>query len=150
MSNQKRKTHMQTLNELIEAKKCRKGKAHGITSDGAYWLAMEPVKIRSYGGDGIGNNGVSWDHHLQIRHYRSGAVEAVVHTSGWHQNSGKSNEYHAVSIGECETVEQVIVKLKSMKCDGAAAYSDRFQSELTSALVSIGMIEPLPSPDDQV
>lgn len=139
---------MQTLKELIEAKKCRKGQSSGITSDGAYWLAIEPVKIRSYGGDGIGDNGTSWEHHLQLRHYRIGAVEAVIHARGWHQNRGSINEYYTAPIGSCETVEYVIARLKSMKCGESKAYSDGFLPELTAALVSLGMAESLPSPDE--
>ena len=139
---------MQTLKELIEAKKCRKGKSVGITSDGAYWLAVEPVMIRSYGGDGIGNSGTDWKHYLQLRHYRSGTVEAVIHARGWHQNRGDLNEYYSAPIGDCETVEYVIARLKYMKCGESKAYCDGWQPELTAALASIGMAESLPSPDE--
>lgn len=139
---------MQTLNELIEAKKCRKGASSGITSDGAYWHAVEPVKIRSYGGNGIGNNATDWTHYLEFRHYRTGAIECVVECRGWHQNRKEISENHHADLGSAETVEHVIVRLKAMKCGESVAYSDRFQSELTAALVSIGMAESLPSPDE--
>ena len=139
---------MQTLKELIEAKKCRKGQSSGITSDGAYWLAIEPVKIRSYGGDGVGNNGTNWTHYLELRHYRNGSVECIVECRGWHQNHREISENHVAPLGSAETVEHVIARLKSMKCGESKAYSDKFQPELTAALVSIGMAESLPSPDE--
>jgi hypothetical protein len=139
---------MKTLKELVVEKKCRKGPAFGTTKNGAFWMAVEPIKIRGFGGDGVGNNPSSRTNYLQLRHYRDGAVKAVVNWRSWHQNAGDSNEYVTVDILDCITIEEVVVSLKKASCDGNNAYSDRWQSELTGVLLGLGMCETLPSPDD--
>jgi hypothetical protein len=143
---------MLTLKQAIEATKCRKGAAHATTKSGAFWLAVEPIKIRSWGGDGIGNNGVDWDAFLQLRHYRNGTVRAMVQVTGYHQNGSPPDRYHHVAIEDCTTIEDIIVALKS-GVDGdygrEAIYGDHFEDKLTAALSSLGMAVAAPSPDEQ-
>ena len=143
---------MLTLKQAIEATKCRKGPAHATTKSGAFWLAIDPVKIRSWGGDGIGNNATDLEAFLQLRHYRSGEVRAVVNIHGWHQNHGSSDRYHRVAIEDCATVEDVVVVLKrgvDGDYDRETIFGDHYADELTAALVSLGMEAAAPSPDEQ-
>lgn len=140
--------NMKTLKELIEIRKCRKGESTGTTKQGAFWLACDPILIRSFGGDGIGQSGTDLKNYLQLRHYRSGEVKAVVNFHGWHQNYGTSNSYRTVPILDCTTVEDVIVILKGISEDETAAYSDWGQDKLTAALTDLGMVESAPAPDE--
>lgn len=138
-----------TIKQLIEDKKCRKGPPAGITKSGAYWLAIHPIEIRSYGGDGIGQNDASLDNTLILRHYRDGGVFATVAFKSWHQNRGSRTEHVTVnSILDCTTVEQVIVALKSMSLDDCEAYSDRCQSKLEAELSAIGLESRESGPDE--
>jgi hypothetical protein len=143
---------MKTLLECVEALKCRKGKAHGTTRNGAYWLACKPIKIRDYGGDGIGNNGADCKHFLELRHFRNGDVMAVCHGDFWHQNGAAPDFYERLDgMESLATVEDVIVYLKKTKVDDETtnAYSDRFEDELTAALVALGLAECEAAPDEQ-
>lgn len=145
---------MKTLKELIADQKCRKGEAHAKTKDGAFWLAAPEVTLRSYGGDGIGNNGPDLTQHLQLRHYRSGEVKAIAHYHSWHQNYGSSDRYTTLDILDCTTVEDVIVVLLQTKMraecggDGDSVYTSFCEDKLTDALTSLGMVEALQSPDE--
>lgn len=143
---------MKTLVQLVEATKCRKGKADGTTKKGAFWLAAE-IMTRSFGGDGIGQSAADMDYSLQLRHFRNGAVTTVMHYHAWHQNSGTVHAYHPANVGDCKTVEEVIVALKGMKVGSGYypenVYSDRFEEKLTAALVAIGMSEMEPAPDEE-
>lgn len=146
------------LKEAIEHAHCRKGAADGTTKAGAYWLALAPICIRSWGGDGIGQSAPSHDQYLELRHYRDGAVRAKLHHTAWHENGewsggGVSTYIDAGAILGATTVEQVIVLLKVMRChdeyqSGHAVYSDRFEAKLTEALVSLGLADALPAPDE--
>lgn len=139
---------MKTLKELIIETKCRRGKSAGTTKRGAYWEASESIMIRNYGGDGIGNNSTDWKNFLELRHYRSGEVQAVVNYHGWHQNRGTTDRYRSVPILDCATVEDVIVVLKGVNCEDEAAYSDSFEDRLTAGLAALGMAECEPAPDE--
>jgi len=145
-----------TLSEIIESQHCRRGKAAGTTKHGAFWNACENICIRSYGGDGIGQNASDKAHDLQLRHYRDGRVKATVRVWTWHQNHGHHHTYVAVpSVLACDTVEGVIVALKAIRVDdqygdGVPAYSDYQQDALTAALVALGMPLAAPAPDDEV
>jgi hypothetical protein len=144
---------MKTLAECIEARKCRKGKATGTTRQGAYWLACEPIVIRNYGGDGIGNSAADCKHYLELRHFRDGNVMAVVHGHFWHQNGARPDIYeHCSGLTSCKTVEEVIVYLKKTKIDDetTTAYSDYYADTLTAALVGLGLAECEPGPDEAV
>jgi len=140
---------MKTLSDLIVAAKCRKGAAAGTTKKGAYWLAVEPIKIRCFGGDGIGQSSADCTNYLELRHFRDGAVSIVIHYNSWHQNHGMSDTYQShIGLPMCETVEDVIVALKSANDDGVSAYSDRMEENLTEALVAFGLPESAPAPDE--
>ena len=135
---------MKTLKELIEAQRCRKGKSAGTTKQGAFWLVCAPIWIRSFGENGIGNNAPDYRNYLQLRHYRSGEIKAVVNSRAWHQNHGEENSYRSVPpILDCTTIEDVIVVLK----DSFDAYSDSFETELVASLSGLGMVESAPAPD---
>ncbi len=145
---------MKTLKELIADRKCRKGAAAGTTKRGAYWLACEPIKIRSYGGDGIGQSAPDIDHHLELRHYRSGEIRAMVCRNARHQNSGTSTRYSPAELLDCTTSEQVIVALKGSQVEcgydySEHAYSDYFADSLTKTLAALGMPDSEPAPDEQ-
>lgn len=139
---------MKTLKELIEARKCRKGKSNATTEHGAFWLATEAILIRSFGGDGVGQSRKDLRNYLQLQHYRSGEIKAVIQFHGWHENDGESNSYRIVPILDCATIEDVIMILKGISEDENAAYSDWWQDKLTDALTRLGMIEAAPGPDD--
>lgn len=111
-------------------------------------MACDPINIRSYGGNGVGQSATDWNNSLQLRHYRNGDVKAYVHQHGWHQNHGTSNEFAAVSILDCRTVEEVIMVLKGARVDEVPAYGSNFQDDLTKKLVDFGMAEALPAPDE--
>lgn len=143
--------NMKTLKELVIETKCRTGSADGTTKRGAFWRAVDPILIRSYGGDGIGQSSAKIDHFLHLRHYRSGEVSAVVCVHGWHQNYGPSNNWVPVSaILDCTTLEDVIVALKAAKGEeGLSLYSNWGEGNLRKSLLGLGLIESLPAPDDQ-
>lgn len=139
-----------TLQDLIIASKCRKGKSHAITAKGAYWLALPPVKIRRYGGDGIGQSYADRANSLELRHYRDGNVEAVVVAESWHQNYGHHVEEIHTPATTCTTAEEVVVALKNLTISDLESCSDYFQQDLIDALVSISLPEyEIPSPDDE-
>ena len=139
---------MKTLKEIVEDCHCRKGKSDGITKRGAYWLACDPIVCRQSGGTGCGQSSPEVTYYLQIRHYRSGEVRALVHRDAWHQNgiySGAGDIYTSVpEIAAATTVEKVISALMA-----ADAYSSRHYQELESALRFIGLPLSEPSPDGE-
>ena len=145
---------MSTLKNLIDEKKCRKGPPAGTTKKGAYWLACEPILIRNYGGDGVGNNAVDCSHRLELRHYRSGDVTAMIHVHRWHQNgAGIGDSYHSVDLLGCTTIEQIVVRLKGMTLnvgygDGERSCSDHCEKNLVEGLVALGLPDADPSPDE--
>lgn len=140
---------MKTLKELIVATKCRKGESAGTNKQGAFWFACEPIPIRRFGGDGIGQSSADCTNYLQLRHYRDGTVKAVVNFHGWHQNHGSSDNYRTSdNILDCATVEDVIVCLKSISDEYSHAYSDNRQESMVDALTTLGMTEAAPAPDE--
>lgn len=157
---------MKTLAQLIEAQKCRKGKADGTTRKGAYWLVKADdlgekvsleITIRSWGGDGIGQSRADLRNYLQFRHFRNGNACAMVRRHSWHQNDGHRDTYTMIpALMDCTTVEQAIVALKGVKTDPCDhyhsspenVYSDNFEKDLTGWLVALGMTEMEPAPDD--
>lgn len=141
---------MKTLKQCVIDKKCRKGAANGTTKRGAFWLACEPIKIRSYGGDGIGNNAADCTHFLQLRHYRDGEVLAIIHGNYWHQGVSAPDEFVCCDdILECTTVEAVIVALKGEQMPGGnSVFSDYFTGNLTCSLTELGLVENEPAPDE--
>jgi len=148
---------MNTLKDLIISLKSRKGESTGTTKRGAYWRVAEPVKIRTYGGDGIGQSAPNHKHLLEFRHFRTGEVRAIIHIVSYHQNgsySGGGDAWHDVSdILDCSTIEDVIVALKGQKIGSDSeysvnAYSDSFEGELSSLLSGFGLPDSSPAPDD--
>lgn len=144
-----------TLSEIIESQHCRRGKAAGTTKRGAFWLACEPIRIRSYGGDGIGQNAADMENMLHLRHFRDGDVRATIRVWSWHQNGGDHSTYmDASSILTAQSVEDVIVALKAIRVEddyegyGAPAYSDHEEDKLTAALTALGMPVSAPAPDE--
>ena len=125
---------MKTLKELVIARKCRKGNPCATTKQGAFWLACEGIKIRSFGGTGIGNSSPLRKNYLQLRHFRDGSVRAAVNFQSYHKNTGMENVYCNVDIDSCSTVEDVIVRLKGISSKEMNAYSDHFKGHLAMRL----------------
>jgi len=151
------KTDTTTLADLISSAKCRTGKAHAITDKGAYWLAAEPIVIKSYGGDGIGQSRADMRNHLELRHYRDGKRRVVIVTTTWHQNYGRDTITQETSLCSSETVEDVVISLKNTTIgdsdyDGSdIAFSDYNYDNLAASLMSFGLPEyPIPSPDEEL
>lgn len=145
-----------TLREAVEQSHVRSGKSNGTTRRGAYWLACDEIVLREAGGDGIGQSGPDITYYLQIRHYRGGEVRAVVHQAARHQNgswSGAGDWYRAVDLGDCATIEDVVVVLKGgidfHGGDGReTCYSDCHYADIRDALMPLGLAESAPAPDD--
>lgn len=141
-----------TLRAIIEKSKCRKGKAAGTTKKGAYWIAAA-IPTRSFGGDGIGCNAADQEYILELRHFRDGQTQPVLHYDSWHQNIGKIHKYTpAPKLLDLTTIEQIIVALKGIRADNGwcmeAVYSDRKEEKFTATLVALGMAEMEPAPDE--
>lgn len=152
VSPQKEVTTM-TLREAIVQALCRHGKAVGTTKDGAYWLASKPIKIRDYGGDGIGQNRADTQNYLELRHYRDGNVRARVNVSASHQNGshGGAGEWYinADAVLDCISAEAVIVALKGIRDDDhGAMLGNAYEDDLTKALEEIGLPGYEPAPDE--
>lgn len=147
---------MSTLKDLIIARKYRKGESAGTTKRGAYWRVAKPIRIRSYGGDGIGQSAPDCEHLLEFRHFRSGEVRAIIHIDCYHQNgsySGGGDSWHDVSeILDFTTIEDVIVVLKGQKIGDSGysvnAYSDSYSRELSDLLEEFGLPSSEPAPDE--
>jgi len=138
----------QTLREAIEQSKCRKGKADGTTKRGAYWLAAD-IKIRSCGGDGIGQSSPDVKWYLELRHYRSGEVRPTINHRSWHQNDGDGNQYFGRSdLCDCTTIEEVVVNLKLGVEEWGTCYGDDWYTDLRDALGALGLREADTSPDE--
>lgn len=144
---------MITLKTAVENQKCRKGKSDGITKQGAYWLACDPITIREHGGDGIGQSAPSITWTLELRHFRNGEVRSVLHRYAWHQNgswSGGGDRYFGrPSLADMTTVEEIVANLKE-GTDEEKCYSDHWYGDIKDALVDLGMVEAEPSPDQEV
>lgn len=150
---------MKTLKTLVEHTRCRKGPAFGTTKSGAFWLAIPPIRIRSYGGDGIGQSSAAVTHELQLRYFRDGTIQAVVRYQSWHQNSDTTETFTCVDILNLNTVEEVVIALKriEIKADEeyawdvsprTNAYSDQYRKHLEVALINLGMSLAAPAPDE--
>lgn len=138
-----------TLNELLVAQKARKGKSTGVTKRGAFWLVIKPIKIRSYGGDGIGQSRHSLWHNLEFQHFRNGEMDAKIVVNSWHQNDGDNSQTFDVSeILDVTNVEDLIAMLKGKECGETHAYSDRYEADLTSSMRSLGLSDFPPGPDE--
>lgn len=106
---------------------------------------------RKFGGDGIGNIAADCKHYFEIRHFRDGTVRAHVRGHYWHQNGATDDAFaRCDEVLGCETVEDVVCRLKGVSVEGVHAYSDQFEEKLTAALVDLGLEESLPAPDEVV
>lgn len=144
MQTLNRSQNMKTLKDLLIARKIRKGTAHGTTKRGAFWLLEgkdRATKIRQDSSD--------LTYWLDLRHYRSGEVSAVVDVESWHQNYGLKHHYiRANEVLNCSTVEEVIVTLKGIRDEDSPVYSDLQSTELTKTLVDLGLPLSVPPPDE--
>lgn len=140
-----------TLEIIVGAAKCRKGKAVGISEHGAYWLACDPIVIRRAGADGIGQSAADITYYLELRHYRSGLVRPVVWRSAWHQNGvwgGSGDDYFSVpGLRNAGTIEDVAALLLRGVA-GRTCYSVDCYSNLLLALGALGLPASEPGPDE--
>lgn len=143
---------MNTIKDIVVAKKIRKGPAHGTTKRGAFWLLFgkdNGLRLRGAGGDGVGHSAPDITYWLDLRHYRDGRVSAVIDVESWHQNTGHHHRYiRADQVLSCATVEEVVVALKGISDDCSAVYSDNRFDTLVEALTRLGLPVSAPAPDD--
>jgi len=143
----------QTIGTIIAKQKIRKGPSDGTTADGAFWLLGDPILIRDYGGDGLAYHKPQLQNFLQLRHFRNGKTEAVVHTvaewAGYNSDCGPKHYYEAVpTLIDCKTIEEAIVILKGTFVYNGMAISQCGEDELEVYLMSFGLPEAEPAPDD--
>jgi hypothetical protein len=141
---------MNTLRQIIEAQKIRKGPATGTNKQGAYW-SIEKIQLRNSGGDGIGQSSPDVKHFLDLRHFRNGDIQAKICRHAWHQNgawSGGGDNWLDVSqIVDCQTIEQVICVLKGVEMyDNPVICSDPLG--LVETLRRLGLVDAEKSPDE--
>lgn len=141
---------MNTVKEIAQKLKCRKGEAHKITPDGAYWLAVD-INIDRTGGDGIGQSSASVTHNYTVRHYRDGSLRAYVEHDAWHQNgsysgSGMSRTRCDETL-ECETLEDLVAALCRVAKNADRGFEVYWLDKLLEALP--GLVESLPAPDEE-
>ena len=150
---------MKTISDIIIDSKCRRGGADGTTQNGAYWVCpASPIignvglktMIRSFGGDGIGQSRANCHNYLQLRHYRSGKVEAVILCNSWHQNCGAEQTIViADSILSATTTEELEVALLALTDEyDTNYYSQSMRENLDELAEKIGLPESLPAPDE--
>jgi hypothetical protein len=141
------------IKEIAISRKARKGAAHQITKDGAYWLGIN-VKIDQRGGDGIGQNAANIDDYFRVRHYRDGSVRAYCESESWHQNHGwKVNRVRCDQSLEAETLEDLITCIKRVPLDRETPFPDDnfnvyFEKQLAEALPELPASAP--APDDEL
>jgi hypothetical protein len=139
-----------TLQDLIIARRVRKGPASGTTKRGAYWLACDRIEVATYGGDGIGQSAARTTVYLLLRHYRDGAVRAIARVHNWHQNYVQDDWYSIPSLPACRSIEEVIVALLGRSTEETGRlYTPDAESGLIAALSNLGLREALPAPDGE-
>lgn len=102
---------MKTLGELIESKKCRTGEISGTTERGRYWLACDPIELRSHGN---GFDEAEKTYTLHLSRYADGHAEAVIqkeYNDYRNEQHGKS-DYLIPEVLKCTCAEDVEVELK--------------------------------------
>ncbi|WP_318556442.1 hypothetical protein [Geobacter anodireducens] len=152
MENEK---NLKTLKELVEARKCRKGRPDGTSAEGGYWLAIEPILLGERRHDGY--DGPYWEkHYLHLRHHRNGAVRVVVVERGeGHQFGGwKEWAYESASLdhlAEARSVEEVEACLLAGVDTGGGMVAIRRQCApgLYAALQGLGLPAALDGPDSE-
>ena len=144
-----------SLGQLIQAKRCRTGGAAGTTKHGAFWLVCPAIRIRNFGGNGLGHNSADGTFFLHLRHYRNGDVVLLLQRHTWHQNYGSEDTFfQCPALADCASVEEVIVGLKAgcprrPGCDCECCYSDSREPDVTAALTALGLPVSAPAPDDK-
>jgi hypothetical protein len=144
---------LKTLKEIVIERKCRKGIAAGTTKLGAYWLACEPIKTRTAGGDGVGLNAPRVTYELHLRHFRAGEVRAAIRRDSWHQdgsNGATSQDWgEANAVLDCRTIEEVMVALKGTSLFNSPVIEDgAVGRDLTARLRELGLPDAERAPDD--
>lgn len=142
-------TNPATLADIVRARRVRKGKADGIDDNGAWWWgwpAEISPRIRSRGGDGVGQSAPSVTVELRARHYRCGRVVAGAWLASWHQNTGDRVAWVPLDgITDAATAEDVIEAL-ARRGDDVWAMSRRGDVEIWAAAVGLPLAPA--SPDD--
>lgn len=138
------------LKEIAITRRARKGAAHKITADGAYWHAVDII-INHRGGDGIGQSRARIRDHYRVRHYRNGSLRAYCETESWHQNYGNSSsQVRCDETLDCETVEDLIAAIKRVPLDlersDAGNHTVYYEEILAKALPELPVA--LPAPDE--
>ena len=144
---------MKTLKEIIVERKCRKGPPAGTTKHGAYWLACEPIMTRSAGSASASQEAPSVIYELQLRHFRSGEVRAVIHRNVWRQGgtqSGAAQDWgDANAVLGCSTIEEVVVALKGISMNDSAVVEDYLiPRDIAKRLRDLGLPDSAPAPDE--
>jgi len=146
---QKGEEKMKTLEEIMLARKCRKGPATDITPKGAYWVASM-IRLNYRGYDGYnGSMGGDVKEILVIRHFRSGALLAAIKVVNWHQNTGTMvEEIRCDEVLKCTTIEELICTLKCVQNADGENFSVSEAGAENLAAKLIGLPAALPSPDE--
>lgn len=140
-----------TLREIAVNRASRKGKAAGITADGAYWIPVK-VAINLAGGDGIGQSQPVIEDCLIVRHYRNGELRAYAERESWHHDRGGSSysRMRRDTLLDCSTVEEIIQILVSVPLEsgeyerGYFAVTPEGKERLTRELSDMPFAEPGP------
>lgn len=137
------------IKTLTEFNKTRKGKASGTTKNGSYWIALDIEIIRERARDY--NRDILMLIEMQIRHFRSGDVIAVVTYTYDNYNLHQSafEEFESDSIPKCETIEDVIIELKNLGIPEFENVPEGSYTHLKAALKEYGLSEYASGPDTE-
>lgn len=135
-----------TLKELVEERRCRKGRPDGTSAEGGYWLAAEPILIYER------RHNCDYDErYLHLRHHRDGAVRVVVVERGkagwgkWAYDSASLDH-----LAEARSVEEVEAwLLREVDTAGRVVLSRQCVPGLYAALQGIGLPDALDGPDSE-
>jgi hypothetical protein len=150
---------MMTLKQAVEVRKCRTGEIDGTTRNGRFWLVWDPITIKD---EGNGWDTPSETYALHLRHYEDGRVEAAVRREyeDSRNNIRGKTDFPIPSVLECDTIEDVVVELKKgvisegfdehhqERTSMEECYHDRFYKGLWDCLISLGLEESRPGPDE--
>lgn len=140
---------MKNLETITKNNKSRKGKASGTTKNGAYWIALDIEIARERVCDY--NEDILLLIELQIRHFRSGDVVAVVSYLYENYNLYQSffEEFESDSVPKCETIEDVIIELKNLGIPEFENVPEGSYTPLKAALKEYGLSEYASGPDTE-
>lgn len=139
---------MKKLESLVIDKKIRSGKSDGTTKKGAYWNALEITIYQKGGPKSVTEESLR----LELRHFRSGDVEAVACYRYFHLHDGQNiyNSFDCPELLACTAVEDVVAVLKGIPFWSSEIDADYLHSDLSKALIDFGLSESLPGPDEQI